>query len=1235
MTNRERFMSVLNFRNPDDRLPMIEWASWWDKTLDRWYLEGLTKDIGDDETREYLGLDMVRQFWISPRTSDYPNLQEGQGAVTDLASYEKIKKYLYPRDAIEKIKDKLLRLKPLQERGEVVVWITLEGFFWHPRVLFGIENHFYSFYDEPELMHKINNDMAEYSIYIIEEFCKILQPDFMTFAEDMSYNHGPMLSYELFSEFLKPYYNKVISVLRNYNIIPFVDTDGQVEGMIPWLVEAGIEGVLPLERQSGVDVARIREKHPNFKMIGAFDKMVMSQGEDYIRKEFERLLPVMKTGGFIPSCDHQTPPGVSFENYKIYLRLLKEYCEKAVNITKKTSPVLYSSLKIIDLKCNYLINPLGVETPSPIFSWRLLSDERAKLQSASRIVVASKIELLNIEKADLWDSGKVSSDNSIDISYGGKLLKSRKCYYYKVKVWDEKGLESEWSDLSNFEMGLIGDTDWKAKWISRPNKGIDISSNVPAPLFRKTLNINKKIQSARAYISGLGYYELYINGSKIGDEVLTPGFTRYDKTVLYNVFNITDEFVNGENVIGIILGNGWYNSFTKDAWDYKQATWRSHPKVIMQTYITFEDGEEIVINTDSSWKTSSGPIIFDGLRNGEFYDARLEKTSWDTIKYDDSNWTNAIICRTPGGKLKSSQMTAIKINGTIKPIGMKEVKPNVWVYDLGQNISGWAQIQLSGPSAMEVILRYSEKIYEDGSIDRSNIDSLVFSGEFQTDKYILKGEENETWEPRFTYHGFRYVEVSGFNGELTLNNLCGRVVHTAFESMGNFECSNELINSIQRCARWSTLTNYHGIPTDCPHREKNGWTGDASLSAEQVLLNFDPMTSYTKWMMDFRDCQRESGQLPGVVPTGGWGFNWGNGPAWDSAAILIPWYMYVYGGDTNILREMYDSMKKYLEFMTSMADEDIVDFGLGDWCPPIGGADEYKCPSAVTDTAYYYVDSDILSKVAKLLAKESDAKEYKLLSENIRHAFREKFFDIKTGLITGNCQTSLACALYQGLINEDEKKVVLERLIGQIELQDGHIDCGILGTKYIMNALTELGRGDLAYEIATKRTFPGWGYWIEQGATTLWENWNGESSQNHHMYSDISAWFYKGLAGINPDANVPGFKHIILKPNTVEGLNFVKSSHISMYGEINCSWKVEENRLILNLSIPVNCYATLYLPEKYSNNIVEGNKKIGETEGVSIIYGGEGKLALNIKSGNYCITCETTMLLKKLTKMVK
>lgn len=871
------------------------------------------------------------------------------------------------------------------------------------------------------------------------------------------------------------------------------------------------------------------------------------------------------------------------------------------------------------LKCNYLTNPLGVEAPSPLLSWVLQSDERGQLQTAYRIAAASDPDMLDEGKYNLWDTGKVESDSSIHIRYAGEQLTSMQACFWKVCVWGRDGKAFEWSETAVFEMGLLDKKDWKSQWICRTYKGTDISEPVPAPLFRKTVTLNKKVLKARAFICGLGYHELSVNGIKIGDEVLSPAFTRYDQTVMYNTCDITSAMKCGENAIGIILGNGWYNCFTSEVWDYRQAPWRHHPKLLFQAHITLEDGEEIVITSNKSWKTSTGPIVFDGLRNGEFYDARLEKPGWNEPGYDDSKWENALIAKAPGGSLKSFQMTPIKVAEVIRPVGLKEVQPGIWVFDLGRNISGWAKLKVSGPSGTEITLKYAEKVEKDGSIDQSNIDVFIKSGECQTDKYILKGGVTETWEPRFTYHGFQYVQMEGFPGTPTLENLCGHIVHTAFSTRGSFECSNELLNAIQKCARRSTLTNYHGIPTDCPHREKNSWTGDASLSAEQVLFNFDPMSAYWKWLQDFKDVQRPSGQLPGIVPTGGWGFNWGSGPAWDSALILIPWYLYLYCGDLYILEEMYDNMKRYLDFMTSMADEHIVSFGLGDWCPPVGEPDDYKCPAVVTDTAYYYIDAVTVSRIAALLGNTEDSEKYAVLANKIRDAFRRSFLNAETGIITGNCQTSMACALYQGLVNEEEKPKVMEKLVEQVEIQNRHIDCGILGAKYVMHTLTKLGRPDLSYAIATQATFPGWGHWISQGATTLWENWAGNSSRNHHMFSDISAWFYKGLAGINPDPQLPGFKHIIFRPNPVDGLEWVKCSHQSLYGLIECNWRTASGAFEADITIPVNCHGTLYLSDRYSGTITEGRKPVDANPYIKVCKDEYGRILLELDSGKYTL----------------
>lgn len=877
-------------------------------------------------------------------------------------------------------------------------------------------------------------------------------------------------------------------------------------------------------------------------------------------------------------------------------------------------------LLVENLKCNYLRNPLGVETPEPRLSWTLTSQKRGQRQTAYQVVVASKKELLANDIGDMWDSGIVETDRSTCVVYGGRELKSRQRCYWKVRVWDMDGNPTPWSEVAYWEMGLLDQSDWHGQWIGAPvHNNADPS---PAPLFRRKITLEKEVVSARAYICGVGYYELYINGRKIGDEVLTPAFTRYDKTVLYNTYDVTDAFRQGENAIGVILGNGWYNCFTKEVWNFEQAPWRDKPKFMLQIIVQYTDGSELLVVSDHRWRVSTGPIVFDGLRNGEFYDARLEKPGWNEANYDDSEWEYAVIVPGPGGALRSQQMTPIRVVDTIVPKSVKEVRPGVFVYDLGQNISGWAQIKVSGPAGTTVTMKYAEKLKEDGDIDTSNIDVFVRSGEFQTDKYTLKGEGIEVWEPRFTYHGFQYVQVTGFPGKPTLDNLRGRVVHTDFETRGEFRCSNELLNAIQHAVRWATLSNYMGIPTDCPHREKNGWTGDAQLSAEQVLMNFDPITAYTKWLLDFKDVQRKTGQLPGIVPTGGWGYNWGSGPAWDSAIILIPWYMYLYDGDEAILEIMYENMKKYVDFMTTMSTDGIVKFGLGDWCPPTGSPDGHKCPTAVTSTAYYYVDTNILSKVARILGKENDAAEYEQLAEKIKRAFRQTFFDPTTGEVTSNSQTSLSCALYQGLVNDDEKQKVLSLLVEQVEKANRHIDCGILGAKYVMHALTEMGRADLAYDIATQTTFPGWGYWIAQGATTLWEMWSGESSRNHHMFSDISAWFYKGLAGINPDPDAPGFKNIIFKPNPVSDLRWVNAWHESPYGKIMCNWAIKGDEFVLDVVIPPNSTGTVYIPTSDPESVVESGRPISQCEDIQVKGYDNGRLVLSLQSGKYQFACK-------------
>ncbi len=870
-------------------------------------------------------------------------------------------------------------------------------------------------------------------------------------------------------------------------------------------------------------------------------------------------------------------------------------------------------MEISDVTCNYLHQPLGVETSQPRLSWALSSQERAAVQSAYQILAATSEDSLIHDLGDLWDTGKVESRQSLHIVYGGNPLVSRQPVFWKVRVWDGHDEASPWSSIESFEMGILTPEGWQGRWIGHPRGRTERDHAVPAPYFRKKIFLPSEVVRGRVYISGLGFNELIVNGNKVGDAVLAPGFTRYDQTVLYQTFDITQALRRGENVFAVVLGNGWYNTFTDDVWDFRQAAWRDQPKLLLQAHILLANGAEYVVTSGPDWKTAASPIGFDGLRNGEFYDARQEITGWAQASYDDSEWTAAKIVRSPGGQLRSEQMPPIKVVDTIHPIAMREVDPETWVFDLGQNISGWAQIRIRASAGTQITLKYAEDIDSKGRLDTAQIDCFVKSGEFQTDKYIAKGGGEEVWEPRFVYHGFRYVQVTGLSGPPTLDTVHGRVVHTALESRGGFECANPLLNRIQKAARWSTLTNYHSIPTDCPHREKNGWTGDAALSAEQVLLNFDPTTAYIKWMRDIQDAQRPSGQIPGIVPTAGWGYNWGSGPAWDSALFLIPWYVYQYEGDPVLLEQMYSSMQAYLNYAVSMSEEYVVDFGLGDWCPPTGGEGGHQCPTVVTDTAYFYVMADVMAKAAAILGRFEDGERYGALAQTIRNAFRQRFLDSGSGRVTGECQTSQACALYQGLVDPDERERVLQRLVDDVEAKGFHLDAGILGAKYEMHVLTDFGRADLAYAMATKTTFPSWGHWLEQGATTLWEQWDGKGSHNHHMFSDVSAWFYQGLAGITADIHDPGYRHIVFRPSFVPGLGWVKAWHQSAYGRIRCDWETDGRTCHIAVEVPPNCHATLVMPQGYTINAQEAGNVLADMT----VNQTQDQLSLEFGSGVY------------------
>jgi len=668
-----------------------------------------------------------------------------------------------------------------------------------------------------------------------------------------------------------------------------------------------------------------------------------------------------------------------------------------------------------------------------------------------------------------------------------------------------------------------------AKWIAASKK-----EDGAAPMLRKSFVINKNISKATLCVCGLGHGIYHINGKSVTDDVLLTPVTKYDTTVLYNKYDVTCLLKSGTNVMTAVLGNGWYCT-TYPRWDVYKAPWFHHPKLIVCLKLEYADNTTDYINSDSSWKVLESPIVYNETRRGEIYDARLEIKDVFEESFDDSGLNNAFVCRSPGGVLKEATLPPIRVTKEIVP---EKISENV--YDLKQNISGWVKIKVRGKRGTEITFRYAELLNDDGSINPEELNTILGS-RTHTDKYILKGDGTEEWAPHFAYHGFRYAEVTGAPDDF---EIIGQVVHTDLKITGSFECSSEMLNKIHSAARWSTLTNMHGFPTDCPQREQNAWTGDALLSADQTLINYDATELYRKWLGDIRDSQRPSGQISCIAPTGGWGYNWGTGPAWDSVLIHLPYLAYKYSGDLLLVKENWDSMKKYMDFMDSMSEDYIVDYGLGDWLAP---KETDVTPNIITDTCYYMENYRIMAKCA-LLMNESPVK-YEDKAKKIKEAFRNRF--LKEDLYLGSRQTALAAAIYFDVYTKEEKQKALNRLTEVIKENDNRLDCGVLGTKYMFGALSENGYCDLMYKMVTNPKMPSYAYWIENGMTTLCEYWDMTHSCNHHMYSEVDMWLYKYIAGIRLDE---GGKSVLIKPCFTDGVTWAKAQ----IKNVSVQWNEEE-----------------------------------------------------------------------------
>ncbi|WP_459189275.1 glycoside hydrolase family 78 protein [Parabacteroides sp. APC149_11_2_Y6] len=829
-----------------------------------------------------------------------------------------------------------------------------------------------------------------------------------------------------------------------------------------------------------------------------------------------------------------------------------------------------------NLKSDHLENPIGIDNPSPRLSWNIDDTRAGAKQTAYQILVGTDSLDVVSGKGNQWDTKKQTASDIL-VTYAGEKLSPYTKYYWKVKVWDMENKEST-SSVNSFETGMMNIKNWQGAWIG---DGKDINYE-PAPYFRKQFTANKTIKSARAYIAVAGLYELYINGEKIGNHRLDPMYTRFDRRNLYVTYDVTEQLQNGKNAIGVLLGNGWYNHQSKAVWDFDRAPWRNRPTFCMDLRITYSDGSVETIPTDLSWKTSSGALVFNSIYTGEHYDARLEQKGWNTPDFDDSQWHGVGYRGAPSQNVTAQQIRPIHNVLTLPAKSVNKINDHTYVFDFGQNMSGVTKINVSGEAGTEVRIKHGERLFDNGRIDMSNID-VYYRGDkekdpFQTDILILSGNEDE-YMAKFNYKGFRYVEVTSDKPiELNQNSLTAYFMHSDVPPVGNINTSSELINKLCWATNNAYLSNLMGYPTDCPQREKNGWTGDGHLAIETALYNFDGITVYEKWLADHRDEQQPNGVLPDIIPTGGWGYGTDNGLDWTSTIAIIPWNLYMFYGDSKPLADCYENIKRYVNYVDRISPNHLTIWGRGDWVPV-----KSRSNKELTSSIYFYADAKILANAAKLFNKQDDYKHYTALAEKIKNAVNEKYLNRETGIYADGSQTELSVPLFWKIVPEDMIAKVAQNLAKKVEEAGFHLDVGVLGAKAILNALSENGYPLTAYKVAAQDTYPSWGWWIVNGATTLLENWDLKAerdiSDNHMMFGEIGGWFYKGLGGIFPDPEQPGFKHILLRPNFVKELKHFEAKHNSPYGEIISKWEWKKNTILCEIVIPANSSATLYLPD--------------------------------------------------------
>ena len=845
---------------------------------------------------------------------------------------------------------------------------------------------------------------------------------------------------------------------------------------------------------------------------------------------------------------------------------------------------------VTDLVCEYHTNPVGIDILKPRLSWKIVSTATNVTQSAYEIKVTKQ----TAKGKELWNSGKIVSDESVNIEYGGPELNSMQRVYWQGRVWDNNGKATGWSEPAYWEMGILKPELWTANWITLENE-TKLEGSKPCHYLRSEFATAKKVKSARVYVSSLGLYQLYLNGKKVGNDLFTPGWTSYNKRIQYQTYDVTG-LLQSKNSIGAVLGDGWYRG--NIGWQNQHNYYGDKLALIAQLHIVYSDGTTENIESGDNWKATVGPIIFSDIYNGETYDANKEMPGWSTAGFNDSSWGKVSILNHTKENLIAPQGPPVQAIEEINPLKIITTPKGEVVFDMGQNMVGWVRLKVTGKKGDAVTLKFAEVLDKDGNFYTDNLRAAKV-----TDHYILKGDGEEIYEPAFTFHGFRFVQLIDFPGSPNLENITGIVIHSAMEPTGTFSCSEPLINQLQHNIQWGQKGNFLDVPTDCPQRdERLGWTGDAQVFSPTAAFNFDVSGFYTKWMKDVAADQLPDGKVPHVIPdvlNGG-----GGSTAWADAALVVPYTTYLTYGDKRILEVQYPSMKAWVEYMHNRAGNDNLwtgDQHFGDWLAFATNNSDY--PGATTEkdliaTAYYAYSSGLLAKVAKIIGKNDDAATYAKLSDQIKKAFLNEFV-APSGRLVSHTQTAYLLAIAFDLLPADlvsKSSVYLAEDVKKFK----HLTTGFVGTPLLCKTLSAQGYDELAFMLLNRKEYPSWLYPVTQGATTIWERWDGQkpdgtfqsvgmNSFNHYAYGAIGEWLYTYVAGIKIDTENPGYKHFFLAPHPGGGLTNAKATFKSVYGEIKSAWKIEGANMIYEVTVPANTSATVSLPAANLDKVLLNN----------------------------------------------